>query len=342
MKKYIPIIFICAFLCVIKKGYSQTLPIYSQYMFNEYLINAAYGGTYFFTPVIINHRNQWVGFGDSAPQTSSLSIHSSLGKNNALGSAMIYDKTYPISRTQLQISYGQHIILNRRNNIGLSIALSGTWNMWQYTQENNITYSEIMNGTMDYINQGNETGSSGDLNFGMILFNNRFDLGLSIRNLLSPEPLNTTTEDKIERVKYILIHGSYLSGNGQSPIGFIPSFVIRKMGITTYNSLFEMDINMKLVYKNKIWTGVSYRTHEKTISTLLGFNTPKAFFGYSYDIGASTNLGSYHNGSHNIAIGFKIFGQNKRSIRLQNPLELNINSKWERVRLSDMRNKSGK
>ena len=309
-------------------------------MFNEYLINAAYGGTYFFTPVIINHRNQWVGFGDSAPQTSSLSIHSSLGKNNALGSSMIYDKTHPISRTQLQLSYGQHIILNRRNNIALSIALSGTWNMWQYTQENNTTYSEIMNGTMDYIIQGNETGSSADMNFGMILFSNRFDLGLSIRNLLSPEPLNTTTEDKIERVKYILIHGSYLSGTGQSPIGFIPSFVIRKMGVTTYNSLFEIDINMKLVYKNKIWTGVSYRTHEKTISTLLGFNTPKAFFGYSYDIGASTNLGSYHNGSHNIAIGLKLSGKKQKAIRNQTPLYLDIDSQPKKIRIADMRNKS--
>ena len=64
------------------------------------------------SPVIINHRNQWVGFGDSAPQTSSFSIHSALGTKSALGSSMIYDQTSPISRTQIEITYGHHIILN--------------------------------------------------------------------------------------------------------------------------------------------------------------------------------------------------------------------------------------
>ena len=152
MKRYIPILLICTFFSFTKKADAQQLPIYSQYMFNEYLINSAYAGTYYFTPVIINHRNQWVGFGDSAPQTSSFSIHSSLGKKSALGSSMIYDKTYPISRTQLELSYGHHIILNTRNNLILSMALSGTWNMLQYTREENMTYSEIVNGTIDNVN----------------------------------------------------------------------------------------------------------------------------------------------------------------------------------------------
>jgi len=341
MKRYIPILLICTFLSFNKTADAQQLPIYSQYMFNEYLINSAYAGTYYFTPVIINHRNQWVGFGDSAPQTSSFSIHSAVGKKSALGSSMIYDQTSPISRTQLELSYGHHIILNTRNNLILSMALSGTWNMLQYTYEEDMTYSEIIDGTIDNVNQGNENSSVGDVNFGMVLFNNYFDLGISVRNLLAPEPINTNNEDKVERVKYILIHGSYLAGNNEnSPIGIIPSFVIRKMGILTYNSLFELDVNMKLIYKNKIWTGISYRTHEKAISALIGFNTPKAFFGYSYDIGASTDLGSHHNGSHNIAIGLKIMGKKQRAIRFQTPLYLNIDTEWKKIRVSDMRNES--
>ena len=101
MKKYIPILCVCIFLSFNKKMFSQQLPIYSQYMFNEYLINAAYAGTYHFTPMIINHRSQWAGFGDSAPQTSSISMHGAVGKKSAVGTAMIYDKTHPISRTHL-------------------------------------------------------------------------------------------------------------------------------------------------------------------------------------------------------------------------------------------------
>ena len=344
MKKYIPIlvIFMCLGAPTITKG--QTLPIYSQYMFNEYLINAAYGGTYAFTPIIFNHRNQWVGFGDSAPQTSSLSVHTSIGKKSALGGLMIFDKTGPITHTQIQMSYGYHALINKESNLTLSMALSGTFNMLQFLYQEGMTYSELTTGLIDNSNQINESSSIADINFDLVLMHNYFDFGLSVRNLLAPEPNNTTTyQEEILRTKYILLHGTFLGVNGtDQSLGIIPSFVLRKMGIFQYNSLFEIDLNIKIIYRNKIWSGLSYRTHENTISPSIGINTSKAFFGYTYDIGTSTNLSGYHNGSHNIAIGFKIFGNNKKSIRQQNALELNINSNWERLRLSDMRNKSGK
>ena len=343
MKKYILILIIFMCLGFMQITKSQSLPIYSQYMFNEYLINAAYGGTYAFTPIMINHRNQWVGFGDASPKTSSLSAHTAIGEKSALGGLMIYDKTGPITQTQVQMSYGYHALINKQSNLTLSMALSGTFNMLQFLYQEDMTYSELTTGIVDNSNQGNESFSTADINFNLILLHEYFDFGLSIRNLLAPEPTNTNYQDEILRTKYVLFHGTFLGVNStDKSIGVIPSFVLRKMGIFSYNSLFEIDLNVKLIYRNKIWSGLSYRTHENTISTSIGFNTSRAFFGYTYDIGTSTNLSGYHNGSHNIAIGFKIFGQNKRPIRQQNPLELNINSKWERVRFSDMRNKSGK
>ena len=134
MKKYISIIFICVFLCSYKNAEAQELPIYSQYMFNEYLINSAYAGTYDVTPIIINHRNQWAGFGESTPKTSSISGHTRLGDKSAIGSSIIFDKTSPISRRQIETSFGYHVILRKKGNLMLSMALSGTLNMLQYTR----------------------------------------------------------------------------------------------------------------------------------------------------------------------------------------------------------------
>jgi len=306
------------------------------------LINSAYAGTYNFTPMILNHRNQWIGFGDSAPQTSSISMHGRMGNNSALGGSMIYDQTYPISQTQMEFSYVHHAILNERARLGLSMALGGTFSMKQFASEVDATHSAMTSGEIDIVNQENESQSIGDLNFGIILFNDYFDIGFSIRNLLAPEHIDPDITNEINRVRYLLIHGTYLGRHDQSsPFAIVPSFVLRKMGIITYNELFEADFNLKLVYRNKIWTGISYRTHEKAISTLIGFNTPKAFFGWSYDIGTSA-LGAYHNGSHNIAIGLKI-GKNKRGIRNQNPFELNVDESNRKLnlKLSDMRHKSG-
>ena len=132
------------------------------------------------------------------------------------------------------------------------------------------------------------------------------------------EPIDNEIDNN-DRTSYVLIHGSYFGGNPESPIGIIPSFVVRKMGIVTYNSLFEFDLNLKLIYKNNIWTGFSYRTHEKAMCAMIGFNTGRMFVGWSYDIGTS-DLGAYHNGSHNIAIGFKIGGKKRRQMRKQTPL----------------------
>ena len=224
MKKNILLLFIFAFLSFTQKGYSQTLPIYSQYMFNEYLINAAYAGTYDFTPIIINHRSQWIGFGESTPKTSSLSAHAQFGKNGALGGLMLYDNTSPISRTQLEATYGYHTKIGPNKNMILSMALSGTWNMLQFTYTQNMTYSEIVNGDIDNINQGNENSSTPDLNFGLLILNDYFDIGLSVRNLFASEATNNTANNNsIERLKYIMIHGSYLGRNNPSrPIGIIP------------------------------------------------------------------------------------------------------------------------
>ncbi len=339
MKKYIPIIFIFVFLSFNKKGNSQALPIYSQYMFNEYLINSAYAGTYHFTPIIINNRNQWIGFGDSAPKTSSISAHTGFGEKSAIGASLISDKTSPISRTQIEATYGYHTILGESRSLILSMALSRTFNTLQFTHQEGMTYSEIMDGMIDYVSQANENSSTGDINFGMVLFNDYFDFGLSVRNLLSSGPSNNSTD--VERVRYLVFHGSYLGRNNPTnPIGIIPSFVVRKMGIISYNSLFQLDLNIKLIYRNKIWAGVAYRTHEKAICTLLGINHERGFFGWSYDVGTS-ELGSYHNGSHNIAIGLNIAAKKKRKVRNQNPFYLNIDSQWRKINFSSKRNKSG-
>ena len=341
MKKYITIISVCILFLMSNKNHAQQLPIYSQYMFNDYLINSAYAGTYEFTPVILNHRNQWIGFGESAPQTSSISMHKSMGENSALGSSMIYDKTHPISTTQMELSYAYHAILNGRSKIGLSMALGGTFTMQQFINDSE-TYSNITNGQVDPVNQ--ESNSSvGDINFGLILFSDYFDIGISIRNLLAPEHTNTDSNDKINRAKYVLLHGTYLGRNNpNNPFALVPSFVVRKMGLITYNELFEADFNLKIVYRNKIWTGISYRTDEKAICTLVGFNTQKMFFGWSYDIGTS-GLAPYHNGSHNIAMGLKISGKKKRKIRNQNIFDINLDESKRKINLkiSGMRHKSG-
>ena len=68
MKNLKKIIFIGILLLIGAKSEAQQLPIYSQYMFNDYVINPGVAGTLDYIPLKMTYRNQWTGF-NGAPKT---------------------------------------------------------------------------------------------------------------------------------------------------------------------------------------------------------------------------------------------------------------------------------
>lgn len=60
-------------------GFSQQIPMYSQYIWNAYLINPAIGGAENFLEVKAGYRSQWVGL-EGAPQTLFITANTQLGK----------------------------------------------------------------------------------------------------------------------------------------------------------------------------------------------------------------------------------------------------------------------
>lgn len=70
---------------------AQQLPIYSQYLFNKYLINPAVAGADGYTSLNLTTRQQWTGY-QGAPQTYSLSYNGRLLKQKYLIRDNIFDK----------------------------------------------------------------------------------------------------------------------------------------------------------------------------------------------------------------------------------------------------------
>src|SRR5688572_19571439 len=60
-------------------SYSQQYPVFTQYYFNELVINPAYAGAHVQLSMTSSYRNQWVNF-PGAPKTISVSGHTSLYK----------------------------------------------------------------------------------------------------------------------------------------------------------------------------------------------------------------------------------------------------------------------
>ena len=59
---------------------AQQYPVFSQYYFNELVINPAYAGSHVQLSATAMYRNQWVNFPGS-PKTYNFSTHTSLMKN---------------------------------------------------------------------------------------------------------------------------------------------------------------------------------------------------------------------------------------------------------------------
>ena len=60
---------------------AQQMPLFSQYTFNEFLLNPAVAGSEGYTSINLTSRKQWTGI-EGAPFTNAVSIQSRIMKRN--------------------------------------------------------------------------------------------------------------------------------------------------------------------------------------------------------------------------------------------------------------------
>ena len=66
--------------------------MYTQYMFNEYILNPAVAGAKEYDILRSSYRNQWTGF-NGGPITQTLSAHFRVTETTGVGFALFSDKT---------------------------------------------------------------------------------------------------------------------------------------------------------------------------------------------------------------------------------------------------------
>jgi type IX secretion system PorP/SprF family membrane protein len=75
------------FLTLNTVAFSQQDPQYTQYMYNQAIINPAYAGSNESLSLVSLYRNQWTGF-EGAPKTLTVSAHTPSGKIQLLVSLL--------------------------------------------------------------------------------------------------------------------------------------------------------------------------------------------------------------------------------------------------------------
>jgi type IX secretion system PorP/SprF family membrane protein len=136
---------------------AQQLPLFSQYMFNGFLVNPAVAGVDGYTAVTVTAREQWLGMKE-APKTHIVAFQGRIlrkghiSRNRSvwkrflsqsrsgrvgLGGYIYNDRNGLIDRTGAQFTYAYHLTLR---NDQLSFGLSA--NIYQYSIDRNLLQLE--------------------------------------------------------------------------------------------------------------------------------------------------------------------------------------------------------
>lgn len=273
--------------------FSQQLPHYSQYMFNPFLINPAIAGTTEDMQAQIGFRSQWAGFTD-APQTGVASFHTSLLDNMGAGGILFRDKTGPITRTGAELVYSYRLNINEQ--VKLSFGLEG------------MIYQHVLDNDALTLDQPSDQAVLGgqvkdvlyDADAGIYLYSAHFFTGISVPQVIQSKiDMSELNSDLNRLARHYFFHIGY-DFNISEEFALQPSVLFKAI----VQAPAQVDINAKLIYKEFVWLGLSYRHRESTV-VMLGIQKGRFLTGYSYDITLS-NIRRYSSGSHEIMVGMNI------------------------------------
>ncbi|HKK68600.1 MAG TPA: type IX secretion system membrane protein PorP/SprF [Bacteroidales bacterium] len=274
---------------------AQQLPLYSQYMFNRMLINPAVTGTTDGIPISLTARQQWVGI-ENAPSTQVLSAHTLLNNQTMGVGGMIYsDRFGTENRIGLQgnYSYMLPVFEDSRLSFGLSFQVF----QYQMDYRNMVALDDNDPAISTYTR---ESSWLPETDFGLYLFNENYFAGISANQMIELPVKIGGEEVELNRLArhYHLMGGYKFDLQGEFEIE--PSALIKG----TFDTPFQADINVRGIYMENYWLGLSYRTDGNIIS-MLGLRYEQIDFGIAVDF-ATSNIRSYQSGSFELFVRYTI------------------------------------
>jgi type IX secretion system PorP/SprF family membrane protein len=288
-------------LCLGDAAEAQQLARRSQYLFNPYLLNPAVAGTTPYSPITASFRDQWTGF-EGAPRTYMLSGHTRLPNVNlGLGAIAFHDNTGgAIARTGLEMTGAYSIDLNNRDAV--SFGLSGVFSQFRFDAQDLV----FRDADDPVLINAMETAFNFDVNFGMMVYGPNYFFGFSIPQLIQTKlGVVGALEDLNQNVRHYNFMGSYL-------YTFSDDFAIQPTALVRFTEVspVQFDILNKLIYREFIWIGLSYR-HLDAVALAVGFEYDDIAVAYSYDI-TTTDARRMSPHTHEVTLSYNIPRQSNR------------------------------
>lgn len=305
---------------------AQQRPQYTQYIFNNYLLNPAISGIENYLDFKAGFRKQWAGI-ENSPQTNFVSAHWKLGSDylwknplslpekeenpmgrnymqnytaspahHGMGIIAVMDKAGPLSRLDAGLTYAYHLQLSDNYNlsVGVGAGISRIALDASALTLENPNDPALSNAVSSQIKP--------DLSVGLWLYGARLFAGVSVQQLL-PQKLAFTESANLSKGRAVP-HLFFTTGYKlfiDEEIAVVPSMMVKKVSATP----LSFDSNVKVSFKDRFWVGASYRKGD-SYAAMAGVNISKLFnVTYSYDLTTSA-LNTVSNGSHEIVLGLQL------------------------------------
>ena len=276
--------------------FAQQEPLFSQYYTADMIINPAVSGSKTYNPLIIQTRQQWLGF-EGAPLSSNISYHGAVDDNSAIGGYLMFDKAFPSLQANLHLNYAYHIPLNyEKVNLSFGLGAKVMYHNIDFNKE------DLPSGYDQAFSASSYNKTLGDASSGAYLYGQNFYAGFSVSNLFQSSFNTTVAGSPYPNSEYRNYYGTaaYRFNILNNDWQVEPSFLIRKM---QYQGSIS-DLSGRILYLEN-WAGLTYRTNGTAIFSL-GFLANNMHVSYSYDHVFSGKIMPYTYGTHEIGIAFRI------------------------------------
>jgi type IX secretion system PorP/SprF family membrane protein len=279
---------------------AQQEPQYTQYMYNQSVINPGYAGSLGYGSLFSLYRTQWIGL-EGAPKTVNLSYHQPLENTNlGLGGNIVHDEIGPSTTTNFAVDVSYTIHFENESRLAFGMKAGGQLLNIDYTKLNHYNPSDV-----SFRNNINSQFSP-NIGAGLFYYNENSYLGLSVPMLLQTKMYDEFAYSDANRRQHFYLTGGRVFDLTDN-IKFKPAFIAKMVA----GAPLQVDLTGNFLINEKFTVGVAYRW-SAALSALVGFKVnDRVSIGYGYDR-ETTRLSNFNSGSHEIFLQFDLFKINQQ------------------------------
>ncbi|MEQ8906162.1 type IX secretion system membrane protein PorP/SprF [Ekhidna sp.] len=305
---------------------AQQPQVYNQFFMNPYMYNPAYAGVEGHAAIFVMYRDQWTNI-EGAPQISHASFHVPLQGGIALGGAAFNVSQGLLTTSAAKASASYLINIDRTHFLRFGMSLGGG--------SNSVNLNEIADAAGDPAIAGFLDQSLfllGD--FGVAYHFGHFNVGVSLPNLFSYNPINqkelSISEVEFSPTDNMLFKMNY-RGHISDDFAFEPHIIYRYSNVIPHQ--YEGTLITHLYHI--VWVGASYR-QDAGIIGLAGAKVKEKFaVGFAYELGNS-NISSDLGPTFEINLGYHLGTKKDHAEHVSSFIKSHRLSAEERARKAEL------